>query len=86
MLHSLSQFCILPFLGPSPGLCFVFGRRDSGGGGGYEAKKGLCTGSLYLKWASHFWLSVQTFIFPSRKLYLGLGARVDPPEPPPPCG
>ena len=47
-----------------PGLCLVFGLRD-GWGGGYEGKKKF----MYLKCASHFWLSIQDFILPSRKFF-----------------
>ena len=45
---------------------------------------GGCEGPVYLKWASHFGISIQNFICPSRKLYLGLGGLVDPPDQPPP--
>ena len=54
-----------------PGWCLVLGLRDAGGGGwvgGYEGKNKL----VYVKWASHFWLSIQTFIFAQRKFFLVL--------------
>ena len=50
--------------------------------GRYEGKKE----SVYLKRASHFWLSIQSFIFPQRKLFLGWrsGGSKERPFPPPP--
>ena len=49
---------------------------------------------VYLKWASHFGLSIQNFIFPQRNIFLVLGGWMvwpgggvgppDPPRPPPP--
>ena len=43
--------------GVGSGLCFLFGLRD--GAGGYEGKKKFA----YLKWASHFWFFIESFIF-----------------------
>ena len=43
-----------------------------GRGAGYEGKKIL----VHLKWASHFGLSIQNFIFPERKSCLVLGGWV----------
>ena len=46
----------------------MFGLRDARGmggwGGGYEGK----TKYMYLQWASYFWLSIQSFIFPRRNM------------------
>ena len=50
----------------------MFGLQDGGWGGGYEDKKK----SVYLKWASHFWVSVQSFIFLQRKFLLVLSGWV----------
>ena len=68
----------------------MFGFRD--GVGGYGGKKKFVS----LKWASHFWLSIQNFTFPSRKFFFGFGwvgalasARGSARSPPPPslpCG
>ena len=65
----------------------MFGVRDGGGGGGMRAKKKF----VYLKWASHFWLSVQNFIVLWRKTFFfcvgawfGLGGQVRQITPPPP--
>ena len=44
----------------------MFGLRDGGWGGwvhGYQGQKKF----VYLKRASHSWLFIQNFIFPSRK-------------------
>ena len=38
--------------------------------GGYEGKK-----TLYVKWASHFWLSLPNFSTPERKIFLVLGGE-----------
>ena len=59
------------------GLCSVPGPRDGTGGGGgwvrgYEGKKQF----VCLKWASHFWRSIQNFIFHPRKFLLLLGGWV----------
>ena len=43
------------------------GRSD-----GDEGKKKF----MYLKWASHFWLSIQNHIFPRRTIFLVLGGWV----------
>ena len=62
------------------------------GGGGYEGKKKF----VYLKWASHFWLSIQKFHFSPKEIIFGcvwVGGRVVwpgrvglPDHPPPlPC-
>ena len=45
---------------------------------------------LYLKWASHFWISIQNFIFSPEDIFLVMGGRVvglgggGPPDQPPP--
>ena len=44
-----SGFCVRPT-----------GRGGGGWVGGYEGQQKF----VYLKWASHFWLSIQNFIFP----------------------
>ena len=54
--------------------------RPVGWGGGYEGKKKF----VYLKWASHFWLSIQNFIFARGKFFAFGWGGVDPPDPPPP--
>ena len=38
---------------------------------GYEGEKK----SVYLKWASHFWLPIQNFILPKGEVFLILGGR-----------
>ena len=43
----------------------VRGVWPTGRGGGDEGKKTV----VYLKWASHLWLSIQTFILPQRKFF-----------------
>ena len=61
--------------------------RTRGGGGGMKF--------VSLKWASHFWFSIQNFTFPERKTFLvffgavlwpggGRGPPDQPPRPPPP--
>ena len=58
------------------------GRTRCSGGGGDEGKK-----VVHLKWASHFWFSVQNLIVPERNIFLVLGEGVGrPDQPPPPCG
>ena len=70
-----------------PGWCLVFGLQDRGGGGNEGKKK-----FVYLKWSPHFWLSIQNFIFPQRRLFGfgwvgGLAWGVGSPgHPPPPHG
>ena len=66
----------------------VFDLGDWGGGGGGDGRKKTV---VYLKWASHFWPSIQIFTFPQRKIVLvlggwvgGLGGWVRQPPPPPP--
>ena len=46
---------------PMPGFaeCLAYGKGLGGWGGGYEGEKKF----VYLKWASHCWLSIQNFIF-----------------------
>ena len=57
-------------LGPRRGCAW---SRD-GGGGGEGKKKFKC-----LKWASQFWISIQSFIFPPRGLLgCGLGGWTTP--------
>ena len=46
--------------------------QDWGGGGAYDGKKRF----VYLKWASHFWLPIQNFMFPQSKFFLVLGGWV----------
>ena len=52
-------------------------------GGGDEGEKEF----VDLKWASQFWFPIQNFIFPSRKIFWGLGwvgpKRGHSPPPPP---
>ena len=72
--------------GDAFGVVFVFGLRD--GGGGDEGTKQF----LNLEWASHFGLSIQDFIFPTRNFFGfgcvgglawgGGGGRPDHPPPP----
>ena len=62
-------------------------RDGAGGVGGYEGQQTF----VYLKWASHFWLSIQNFIVSLRIFFLFLGGWVvrpgggggGPPDPPP---
>ena len=58
--------------GPPPPLPPPLKQRPGGGGGGHEGKKKF----VYLKWTSHFCLSIQNFIFPERKMFLVLGGWV----------
>ena len=53
------------------------------GGGGYEGQKKF----VYLKWASHCWLSIQNFIFSLRNFFWfwvgGWFGQITPPPHPP---
>ena len=56
---------------------------SGGGWGGSERKRKF----VYVKWASHVWLSIQHFIVPLRKLFwflVWVGGPAKPPPPPPP--
>ena len=73
----------------------VLSVRPTGRGwGGWVGRYGGRKNFVYLKWASHFWLSIHNFIFPPRTFFFGFG-RVSglarppdqpPPPPPAPCG
>ena len=70
-----------------PVICLRWGLPHVWGRGGNEGNKEF----VYVKWASHCWLSIQDFFFHERKHFLGLGRWVHreamlppPPSAPPP--